>query len=265
MSIRASNWAWMIQLSPAPKIVLLALADIADDAGVCYPSISHIAKKACLGERAVQRRLAELRQLRLLSVQRRFRKDGSPTSNLYSLHISMSAERDRGGVEMTPPPVAASQDDPHESPPGDGSADVRTDNNTCSKSPLTPSVGVDASICLVFPKAWPREMIDGAVRVLRGIPGYRAQVLIDELVSRSQVGSVSRPLSYLRALAKSERAGSFVPELAHRALAARTQKSDQFNAPESTSTDRSAARDAIREARARLKQKKSTSRPTTNL
>jgi hypothetical protein len=265
MSIRASNWAWMIQLSPAPKIVLLALADIADDAGVCYPSISHIAKKACLGERAVQRRLAELRQLRLLSVQRRFRKDGSPTSNLYSLHISMSAERDRGGVEMTPPPVAASQDDPDESPPGDGSADVRTDNNTCSKSLLTPSVGVDASICLVFPKAWPREMIDGAVRVLRGIPSYRAQVLIDELVSRSQVGSVSRPLSYLRALAKSERAGSFIPELAHRALAARTQLTEQADTTESRVTDRSIAHDAIREARALIKRKKSPVPPSTHL
>ena len=255
----------MMELSPAPKIVLLALADIADDRGVCYPSIAHIARKACLSERAVQRRLAALKQLGLLSAQPRFRKDGSPTSNLYSLNISMSVNGVRGGAELTPPPVAASQDVPDQPPPGDGAGVARTANNTSSKPPQHRSVVVDDSVQLVFPQTWGRDLIASAVEVLGEIPIHRAQLIVDELASRSQVATISRPLSYLRALARSERAGAFVPELAHRAQTARKRRSSQIDATPSGTSDLSIAHDAIRVTRALLKQRRSTLPPSTNL
>ncbi|MEL7820991.1 helix-turn-helix domain-containing protein, partial [Pseudomonas aeruginosa] len=43
MSIKAMNWAWEQPLSPVPKLVLMALADNADDHGYCWPKMKTIA------------------------------------------------------------------------------------------------------------------------------------------------------------------------------------------------------------------------------
>jgi hypothetical protein len=51
MSIRAMNWAWDVLLPPTAKLVLLALADIADDAGSCWPSQNVIAAKCSVTSR----------------------------------------------------------------------------------------------------------------------------------------------------------------------------------------------------------------------
>jgi hypothetical protein len=39
------NWAWRQALTPTLKLVLMALADAADDHGVCCPSVSTLAEK----------------------------------------------------------------------------------------------------------------------------------------------------------------------------------------------------------------------------
>ncbi len=39
MSVAATQWAWRQALKPAAKLVLLALADRANDAGECWPSV----------------------------------------------------------------------------------------------------------------------------------------------------------------------------------------------------------------------------------
>lgn len=57
MSIEALKWAWEQQaLTPAEKLVLLCLADHADDLGEnCYPSQERIAKKTGVGRESVSR------------------------------------------------------------------------------------------------------------------------------------------------------------------------------------------------------------------
>ena len=46
MSIVAMNWAWGRQLKPTAQLVLMSLADAADDdQGVCWPSIPTLARK----------------------------------------------------------------------------------------------------------------------------------------------------------------------------------------------------------------------------
>ncbi len=47
------NWAWQQKLSPTPKLILMALADAANDFGVFWPSVSAVATKCCISIRTV--------------------------------------------------------------------------------------------------------------------------------------------------------------------------------------------------------------------
>ena len=57
MSIKAINWAWDQQLPPNAKLILMAIADAADEEGNCWPKIKTIAKKCGVSQRTVQRSL----------------------------------------------------------------------------------------------------------------------------------------------------------------------------------------------------------------
>lgn len=54
MSVRVMTVAWSIDLPDSQKIVLLALADCANDEGHCWPSMASLAKKCSKSERTVQ-------------------------------------------------------------------------------------------------------------------------------------------------------------------------------------------------------------------
>lgn len=60
MSIRLMSAAWETRLQTTRKIVLLAMADNANDEGVCFPAINTIADKCSLTGRAVMIALKEL-------------------------------------------------------------------------------------------------------------------------------------------------------------------------------------------------------------
>lgn len=66
MSIRVMSSLWDLKLNPTVKLVLLALADCANDEGLAWPSITTLARKASVGERTVQRSLVEARSLGLI-------------------------------------------------------------------------------------------------------------------------------------------------------------------------------------------------------
>lgn len=122
MSIRASNWAWGQGLPPSQKVLLLALADQADDDGICWPSMKTLAKKICADPRTAQRNMRELEAAKLVSVEPRHRPDGDSTSNIYRLALTPSppgklpppnnprqiattpvTQRPAGGVTPAPP------------------------------------------------------------------------------------------------------------------------------------------------------------------
>lgn len=65
------------------RLVLLALADAANDDGTCYPSAERLGKKAGLGERQVRKHLTALEERGLVSRTRRRRSDGSLGTYLY--------------------------------------------------------------------------------------------------------------------------------------------------------------------------------------
>lgn len=61
MSISLMTAVWVLPVSPARKLVLLALADWADDdGGQCFPSIATIALRASISDRQAQRHMQSL-------------------------------------------------------------------------------------------------------------------------------------------------------------------------------------------------------------
>lgn len=57
---------WDLPMPPSEKLVLLALADWANDEGHCYPSIAKVARKTGVSERTVQRVLRDAEQANLI-------------------------------------------------------------------------------------------------------------------------------------------------------------------------------------------------------
>ncbi len=80
MSHALVNAALAQPMPPARRAVLLALADMANHAGTCWPSIATIARRACLSVRSVFNHLGAL--VRAGLIQRRARIG---RSSLYSL------------------------------------------------------------------------------------------------------------------------------------------------------------------------------------
>ena len=106
MSILAMTWAWgLMELDQSQTLVLLALADAANDEGVCWPSQVEIGRKARLKDRAVRNQIRSLEAAGLLSVSRRATPQGRKT-NVYRLNIgcdfslqSKQPARNAGWVE----------------------------------------------------------------------------------------------------------------------------------------------------------------------
>lgn len=61
VSIKIMTLAWQTQLPSTEKLVLLALADNANDEGQCFPSVPTLVAKCGMGERTVQGVISRLR------------------------------------------------------------------------------------------------------------------------------------------------------------------------------------------------------------
>lgn len=86
MSIRVMSSVWELSLSSTEKLVLLALADCANDEGECWPSIATIGRKAGIGERSVQRSIQSLKDAGHLS-----RREVPGRGCRYTIHPRHSA------------------------------------------------------------------------------------------------------------------------------------------------------------------------------
>ena len=131
MSILAMTWAWgLMELDQSQTLVLLALADAANDEGVCWPSQAEIGRKARLKDRAVRNQIRSLEAAGLLSVSRRATPQGRKT-NVYRLNIgcdfslqSKQPARNAGWVEgsesqpVDNPTFRCNQSNRHEMPVG---------------------------------------------------------------------------------------------------------------------------------------------------
>lgn len=76
---KLSDWIWTLQISPAEKLLCLALLRFrSNKTGLCFPSQSRLAEWTGLSRSGVQKAIRSLRQKGLLDSQT---KDG--TSNRY--------------------------------------------------------------------------------------------------------------------------------------------------------------------------------------
>ena len=113
MSIKAMTWAWeLAELPLRESMVLLALADAANDDGLCWPSQETLALKARSSTRSVKRAIAILKEAELIEVIPRS-SIGGRKANLYRVCVGVeySAEsRQRAKLalsetEQETPPV----------------------------------------------------------------------------------------------------------------------------------------------------------------
>lgn len=93
MSIKLMNAVWESDsTSGSDRLVLLALADSANDEGYCWPSYETIAKKANLGKRYVIVIMDKLIEGGLVEKSHRF-NDEKFTSNLYRVVVNHDSPR----------------------------------------------------------------------------------------------------------------------------------------------------------------------------
>jgi hypothetical protein len=85
MSIKLMTAVWDREdLSSTQKLVLLSLADWANDEGLCWPSIERVAKKSSLKKRAVQLAIRSLEEMKFIR-----REEVIGRGNRYWIQIPM--------------------------------------------------------------------------------------------------------------------------------------------------------------------------------
>jgi hypothetical protein len=82
VSIKLMNAAFVLHMRPADKLCLLALADCANDEGLCYPSERTLAAKSGQSERSVRRMIKRLIAGSHVSIEARRRRQ----STVYRVH-----------------------------------------------------------------------------------------------------------------------------------------------------------------------------------
>lgn len=86
MSLRALDWALTRKLDDSTcKFVLVAVANYADQKGVCWPSLGRLARDTSFDRSTIVRALRRLEEMGYLRVERRKRADESYSSNLITL------------------------------------------------------------------------------------------------------------------------------------------------------------------------------------
>jgi hypothetical protein len=123
LSVQAITWALEQTVgSPTGKVVLLCLANYADKHGACFPGQKVIADECEMSIRSVVEWMAKLEGLGLLVRERRFRNNGSRTSDSIILRLpwleaptssGQGAETALGSEQAEKPASPSADDDVH--------------------------------------------------------------------------------------------------------------------------------------------------------
>lgn len=88
MSNKALNWAWNQPIPSVPKLILVYLADAANEENLCWPSQTTIAEKCSLNRSTVNQYIRWLERRELITEQKRADVQGHRIASLYLLHLS---------------------------------------------------------------------------------------------------------------------------------------------------------------------------------
>lgn len=100
MSVKCSSWAWETRVgNHTDKLVLLALADSANDDGECWPSIGAIAGKVECSKDTIIRSISRMEAANLIEITPRVDASGRQTSNRYRLLVGVAGGSQNATVE----------------------------------------------------------------------------------------------------------------------------------------------------------------------
>lgn len=103
MSIRIMSAVFESEtLGATERLIMLALADHADDEGRCYPSISRLCQRTGLGERAVQTNIRKLQSQGYVEI---IPGAGRQGSNLYFVRPTPAPDAPKPSVTIIEPSV----------------------------------------------------------------------------------------------------------------------------------------------------------------
>lgn len=127
MSVKVMSAVWeRDDLDPSERLVMLSLADHADDDGVCYPSIARLCKRTSMSDRGVQKVLTRLQERGFLRVEIGAGRKGSnryfvtatpePGSPPNHVHPEPSSPPPRTTFTITPEPGSPKPSKNHQEP-----------------------------------------------------------------------------------------------------------------------------------------------------
>lgn len=101
MSVQAMGWAFKVRTgSNVLKSVLVAVANYADEEGVCWPSQARLARDTELSDRTVREALARLEKMGLMERTRRTNEDGYRASDRIRLNPSYRKQPPLGPMDQ---------------------------------------------------------------------------------------------------------------------------------------------------------------------
>jgi hypothetical protein len=87
VSVKAVKWALDTPLPPTETLVLVALAERADNNGICFPGMLNTRARTGLSERAIQNATNRLILRGLIDRYGRSHQNGGNRSNQYQLYV----------------------------------------------------------------------------------------------------------------------------------------------------------------------------------
>ena len=108
MSLQAMSWAREVMpkmpesIKAGPRLLLMLMADYANEQGVCWPSIRRLSDEMACSRSTVQRAVEALVDKGLMEVVPRQTKTGRQTSNFYRLAMGLDHQQLQAADEPSP-------------------------------------------------------------------------------------------------------------------------------------------------------------------
>ncbi|MCK1783110.1 helix-turn-helix domain-containing protein [Pseudomonas sp. TNT11] len=208
MSYKAYDWVWTHEFeSTTAKLVMMALAKHASEKGKGWPGVKTLASFCGISSRTVQRHIKEFERAGLLTIQKKYRRDGGQTTNRYFINLTSAqalAPTDRdvigGMTAVTPLPRSATCHGGHDTA------------MTCQELPTEPKKELQqtADDDLRFPKRLKAGDSAWIVQLLNDVPRQDHQMLLDELSEALKSGIIiTTPQRWFYGLKKNYLKGNF--------------------------------------------------------